>query len=244
MASRRMFATDVTEKDDFLELSHPAQALYLHLCQHADDDGFVNCYRGIVRNSRCEQKHLDELITNGFLLSFGKGKPIVIRDWLVSNQIRPSRRKDTIYISEKNLLYIEKGKPYRLATEKELADKKANLSAKIKDMSPQYSKDEPKEVKTNKDKINKGKSVLADNPPKQNTQTVFIPPTFEEVENYCKKINSPVPPERFFWYYEKENWQGVRNWKSLLRYWGTYEQHKGKDDEPPDDWLKSLGTVL
>ncbi|MCM1042628.1 MAG: helix-turn-helix domain-containing protein [Corallococcus sp.] len=239
MANRRMFSVDVTETDDFLELSHSAQMLYLHLCQHADDDGFINNYRSIVRNTRCEQKHLDELITNGFLLSFGKGNPVVVRDWLVSNQIRPSRRKDTLYTNEKRLLLIEKGKPYSFLVGNNLADKNADLSAKNANLSPQYSLDEFNPVK-----ISQGESFIAENPLKQNTQNTFIPPTFEEVENYCKEINSAVDPARFFYYYEKENWQGVKNWKSLLRYWGTYEQGKGKTKtEPPESWIDELAKI-
>lgn len=235
MANRRMFSRDVTETDDFLELSFAAQALYVHLCQYADDDGFIAGYRGIIRNSRCELKHLDELITKGLLLSFGSNKPLVISHWLVSNQIRPSRKHETLFTEEKNMLLIEKGMPYRLLTPEEMSAKNVNLSA-------ENSRVKTRQVE-NIDKTKKGKCVLAVEPPKQNTQTAFVPPTFDEVESYCKEINSPVPPERFFWYYEKDNWEGVRNWKSLLQYWGTYEQRKYTAAPQNDDWLQDLAKI-
>ena len=41
MADRRMFAKDITESDEFLDMSLSTQALYFHLGMNADDDGFV-----------------------------------------------------------------------------------------------------------------------------------------------------------------------------------------------------------
>ena len=35
-----MFTKKITDDDHFLNLSSPAQALYLHLSMNADDDGF------------------------------------------------------------------------------------------------------------------------------------------------------------------------------------------------------------
>ena len=42
MAERRMFTKKITDSDAFIELSSSAQALYFHLNQGADDDGFNN----------------------------------------------------------------------------------------------------------------------------------------------------------------------------------------------------------
>ena len=49
MAERRMFSKSITESDDFINLSKEAQSLYFHLCMYADDDGFINNAKSIIR---------------------------------------------------------------------------------------------------------------------------------------------------------------------------------------------------
>ncbi len=58
MAERRMFHSSVVESDAFLDLPAGAQALYFHMGMHADDDGFVNCPKQILRKLRRPQKDL------------------------------------------------------------------------------------------------------------------------------------------------------------------------------------------
>ena len=52
MAEKRMFSRELVESDDFLDLPLSAQALYLHICMEADDDGFVNNANRIRCNTR------------------------------------------------------------------------------------------------------------------------------------------------------------------------------------------------
>ena len=52
----------------------------------------------------------------------------------------------------------------------------------------------------------------------------FVPPTLEEVEDYCKERNSPVDPKQFWEYFDAGNWidskgQKVRSWKQKLITW-------------------------
>ena len=49
MAIRRMFAKSITDSDDFLDLPLDVQLLYFHLGMQADDEGFLNSTRKIVR---------------------------------------------------------------------------------------------------------------------------------------------------------------------------------------------------
>ena len=51
MPERRMFSKKITESDAFLDMPLSAQALYFHLNMAADDDGFVNNPKKIVRSS-------------------------------------------------------------------------------------------------------------------------------------------------------------------------------------------------
>ena len=49
MAERRMFAKTIIDSDSFLDMPLSAQCLYFHLSMRADDDGFVNNPRKIMR---------------------------------------------------------------------------------------------------------------------------------------------------------------------------------------------------
>ncbi len=124
MAKKRMFNKEITESDDFLDLPFSAQAVYFHLCMEADDDGFLNKARGVVRNCGASIDDLNMLVEAGFLIKF-KGKSIyVITDWLVNNnKIKADRYSKTMFESEKEQLIIDQGRRYQLKnnSQKELS---------------------------------------------------------------------------------------------------------------------------
>ena len=49
MAERRMFAKAIIDSDAFLEMPMSARLLYYDLSMRADDDGFVNSPRKIMK---------------------------------------------------------------------------------------------------------------------------------------------------------------------------------------------------
>ena len=49
MAERRMFARTIVTSDDFLDMPMSARCLYFTLGMFADDDGFVNSPKSIMR---------------------------------------------------------------------------------------------------------------------------------------------------------------------------------------------------
>ena len=91
------------------------------------------------------------------------------------------------------------------------------------DTKPMVTDEEPNKKENKKE--NKNKTIK---------EKKFIPPSFEEVEAYCKERNSPVSPKDFFDYFDTGHWidskgEPVRNWKQKII---TWENHaKGK---PPD----------
>lgn len=111
MANRRMFAKSVVCNDSFLDLSHAAQALYLQLGVNADDDGFVDSPRTIMRMTNCKQEQLDELEGKGFIITFPSGV-LVQRHWKQNNQIRPDRYTKTAYQEELSRLTVDKNGCY------------------------------------------------------------------------------------------------------------------------------------
>ncbi len=106
MSERRMFSKAITESDAFLDMSFSAQALYFHLSLNADDEGFINNSRRILRICGFSEKDLEELLNKSFLIKFDSGI-YVIKHWKVNNKIRNDRIKGTNYPEEKSML-IEK----------------------------------------------------------------------------------------------------------------------------------------
>ena len=49
MAERRMFSKTIINSDLFLDLPSSAQNLYFHLSLNADDEGFVNSPKKIMK---------------------------------------------------------------------------------------------------------------------------------------------------------------------------------------------------
>lgn len=67
-------------------------------------------------------------------------------------------------------------------------------------------------------------------------------PTLEEVKEYCKERNNNVDPNKFYDYYEVNNWvdnkgNKVRNWKQKLI---TWEKHTTDNGELPDWFNKDI----
>ena len=70
MAEKRMFSKKIIDSDAFLDMPLSTQALYFHLAMRADDDGFVNAPRKIVRLVSATDDDLRLLIMKRFILAF------------------------------------------------------------------------------------------------------------------------------------------------------------------------------
>ena len=77
----------------------------------ADDDGFINNPKSIVRQIRASNDDMNVLIAKKYILMFESGI-IVIKDWKVHNYIQKDRYKETQYIEEKKQLFLTKDKAY------------------------------------------------------------------------------------------------------------------------------------
>ncbi len=115
MAERRMFSKAIIDSDAFLDMGLSTQALYFHLSMRADDDGFLNNPKKILRMIGAAQNEMELLLAKKFILSFESGV-IVIKHWRVHNYIRNDRYKETNYKEEKNLLKLKENKSYQLTT--------------------------------------------------------------------------------------------------------------------------------
>lgn len=116
MAQKRMFNNSVVGSDDFLEMPDSSQNLYFHLSMQADDDGFVDNWKSIMRMTGKKEDDLKILITKSFVIPFETGV-LVIKHWRLNNYIQKDRYKETIYKEEKSMLSTDKSNVYNLDTE-------------------------------------------------------------------------------------------------------------------------------
>ena len=73
MAERRMFAKTIVTSDAFLDMPPTARCLYFTLAMFADDDGFVNNPKSIMRQVGSTTDDMNILIAKKFVLVFESG---------------------------------------------------------------------------------------------------------------------------------------------------------------------------
>jgi len=115
MAERRMFAKSIIDSDAFLDMPLSTQAMYFHLGMRADDDGFVNNPKKIMRMVNTSEDDLKLLIAKKFIIPFESGI-VVIKHWRIHNYIQSDRKKETIYKDEASQIVLDsKTGTYELA---------------------------------------------------------------------------------------------------------------------------------
>lgn len=115
MAERRMFAKTIIDSDAFLDMPLSSQALYFHLSMRADDEGFINNPKKIVRMIGASEDELKLLIAKHFVIPFDSGV-CVIKHWRIHNYIQKDRFKETVYQEERAMLTIKENNAYTLDT--------------------------------------------------------------------------------------------------------------------------------
>lgn len=111
-----MFSKTIIDSDAFLDMPLSTQALYFHLSMRADDDGFINNPKKIMRMIGASQNEFELLLAKNFIIGFESGV-IVIKHWKMHNYIQSDRYKPTVYVEEKSLLALKNNKSYTLNTE-------------------------------------------------------------------------------------------------------------------------------
>ena len=115
MAQKRMFDKTITNSDEFLEMPDSSQNLYFHLSMNADDDGFVNNWKSIMRMTGHKEDDLKVLVAKQFIIPFDSGV-IVIKHWRINNYLRNDRYIETKYKEEKSKLTLDDNLVYQLDT--------------------------------------------------------------------------------------------------------------------------------
>lgn len=224
MAERRMFAKNVIDSDLFLDMPLSTQALYFHLAMRADDDGFVNNPKKILRMIGADDDSLKLLCIKKFLIPFENGV-VVIRHWRVHNYIRSDRYKETVYQDEKNTLNLQDNGVYQET------DTFGIPNAHQMDT----------QVRLGKDSIGKVNILLSDDSNESKKIKRFVKPTVEEIKAYCTERNNNIDAETFFDFYEANGWvQGrsgkpLKDWKAAVRTWEKNRKAKEPEKRIPTD---------
>jgi hypothetical protein len=139
-------------------------------------------------------------------------------------------------ISEKRSAAGVRGAEKRWKTKASAICHKANDS---KNSKCQQDKDEEKDKDKDKEDI-RGKS------------TRFIPPTYEQVAEYCLSRGNGINPQRFIDFYQSKGWMVGKNkmkdWKAAVRTWESKEVRtpvmraipRDEDYDDPDNFVLSI----
>ena len=206
MAERRMFAKTIIDSDAFLEMPISARLLYYDLGMRADDDGFVNSPKKIMRMVGASPDDLNILALRKFIIPFDNGV-VVIKHWKIHNYIQNDRYHETAYKEQKDMLELDENKAYRLPKSGE----------NVPCIQDGYNMDT--QVRLGKDSI--GKDSIGNN--KRPSGHVFVKPSLEEVQAYCEERNNGIDAEAFIDFYESKGWKigkdSMKDWKAAVRNW-------------------------
>jgi len=149
MAERRMFAKTIVLSDAFLDMPMSARCLYFTLGMLADDDGFVNAPRAIMRQCGASDDDMKLLLAKKFVLLFESGV-IVIKHWRINNYLQKDRISPTKYIEEKAQLTVDaKGSYHR----EEPAETSVYTPVYTQEPDPVYTQDSIGKDRLDKDSI-------------------------------------------------------------------------------------------
>lgn len=229
MATKRMFSKEVVLTDWFLDMPMSARCLYFTLSMVADDDGFVDNPRAIMRQCGASLDDMKLLLTKYFLIEFETGV-IVITHWRMNNYLRGDRYHPTKHTTEYSMLEVNDNKPYVL---KDNSNTPNIYNTKSLDLVPVGIPD----------------GIPGGIPkPQKSKNTNFIPPTVEEVEAYCRERNNNVDAEKFVAFYESKGWMvgknKMKNWKMSVVTWEKsspdYVSKREQEKRAAEDKQKGL----
>ena len=106
-----MFAKTIVLSDAFLDMPLSARCLYFTLGMLADDDGFVNSPKSVMRQVGASMDDMNILMAKRFILAFDSGV-IVIKHWRIHNYIQKDRYKESKYLEEKAHIKIDQNGAY------------------------------------------------------------------------------------------------------------------------------------
>ena len=228
-----MFAKAIIDSDAFLDMPPSTQVLYFHLAMRADDDGFINNPKTIMRIVGAKDDDIKLLVAKRFIIPFDSGV-VVIKHWRIHNYIQKDRYTETKYIEEKNQLIINKKNGYSLKQIGLLDDENDNVY--ILDTQDRLGKD-----RLGKDRLELERD--------KNKATRFIKPTIDEIKTFLndQEYETDIDryADRFYNFYESKGWkvgkEKMKDWKAAIRGWLSRDNiRKIEKKEIIDDTLDPI----
>ena len=195
MAERRMMSKKIIDSDEFTEMPLSSQALYFHLLLRADDDGFLNNAKKIMRDVGANQNDYDMLLMKRFIIQFEDGV-CVIKHWRIHNYIQKDRYKPTLYTEELSLLTQKENGAYSLETNCEQFGN--NLDTKcIQNDSTMSTLDA--QVRLGKDRVSIDKDYIVSNDTIRRTEVQRVVDAWNTLP-VVSRVTKLVPDsQRFKW---------------------------------------------
>lgn len=211
MAQRRMFAQTIIDSDAFLDMPNTSQLLYFHLAMRADDDGFINKPKGIMRIVGAKDDDLKVLITKKFIIPFESGV-VVIKHWRIHNYIQKDRYIETKYKDEKSQLDYDENNAYKLMD--------TECIHNVHELETQ--------VRLGKDRLGKD----------SNNSRTFVQPSLEELADFIQSNGYKVNANAFKSHYDSKGWfvgkNKMKDWRAAVRGWHAREVEKNTTNHRED----------
>ena len=186
MAERRMFAKTIIDSDAFLDMPLTTQALYFHLSMRADDDGFVNNPKKILRMVGAGEDDAKLLITKQFIIPFESGI-VVIRHWKIHNYIRKDTYSETKCKTEKRCLELDENQAYVIGSGEGLPSRNEPAAPLLR------SRNEPADKPLTQDRLGKdriGKDRIGKDRVDQDRGEAAVSPAHEEIRRPYGEYNN------------------------------------------------------
>jgi len=219
MAERRMFAKTIVLSDAFLDLPLGSRCLYFTLGMMADDDGFVNSPKAVMRQCGASEDDLKILISKRFVLAFPSGV-VVVKHWKINNYIQKDRYTGTKYQDEKQLIMTDENGAY------------TECIQNVSKMDTQYVYTQ---VRLGKDRLVEVSQVnKADGVGKP-----YEIPTEEQVTEYCNSKHYTFDIQRFIAWGERNEWcvngKRINSWQAMCDAWQRRERNTETNTESSFD---------
>ena len=200
-----MFAKSIVLTDSFLDMPMSARCLYFTLGMVADDDGFVDNPKSIMRQCGASMDDMKILLAKNYLIEFETGV-IVITHWRINNYLREDRYTPTKFKNEYSNLNIDEDKVYN-------SNKDIDIDIVRNGIPSGIPTGIPKPVEVSKKPVKR-----------------FEKPTVDEVRAYCRERNNNVDAESFVDFYESKGWyvgkNPMKDWKAAVRTWERSRDNK------------------
>lgn len=227
MAQKRMFDKTITNDDCFLEMPIGSQVLYFHLSMNADDDGFINNWRSIMKMTGSKEDDLKVLIAKSYVIPFDTGV-IVIKHWKINNYLRSDRYKPTRFQNEYSQLTTDDDLVYQLDTNGIHSIDKNRIEKNSIDYKEENIKEEIVcDEDNSKHKFGEYKHVLLTNKELETLKENF--PNYEELIKYLDEYIEMKG------YKAKSHYLAIRKWVVNAVKEAKIRTHKLEEKKP--EWF-------